>query len=292
MDKITSMKAFVAVIDRGSFTNASEHLGISRAAVSKYVMQLEDSLGVRLLNRTTRHHSLTDTGREYLPRCRAILADLNEAEANASKSNTALRGLLRINAPVSLGVRKMGEVIAGFCKKHPMIEVELELNDRFIDVVAEAFDVVLRIGKLNDSSLIARKIASIPMVTCASPGYLDAMGIPDHPEQLKQYACLTYDNAGRNSLWEFLKQGARQQIRISGPLTSNNGDVLADAARAGLGLVRSPLFIVADDLRAGSLQAVLGDWQPPDITMSALYPSRRFLSARARAFVDYALEHF
>jgi len=292
MDKLTNMAAFLAVIDRGSFTEAGQYLGISRAAVSKYVMQLEESLGVRLLNRTTRTHSLTDIGAEYVPRCRSILADMADADACANEAGRAVRGRLRLNAPVSFGVREMGKVIAKFCKIHPLIEIELELNDHFVDVVADAFDVVLRIGVLQDSSLIARKIANVPMVTCAAPSYLEAMGEPQTPQDLKQHACLVYDNIRRPSLWQFENKDSVQEVRVRGPLTSNNGDVLADAARAGLGIVQNPLFIVADDLRSGKLQEILTPWKQPDITLSAVYPSRKFLSARARAFIDHASQMF
>lgn len=288
MDKLTNMAAFLAVVDRGGFTRAGEHLGLSRAAVSKYVMQLEEHLGARLLNRTTRTHSLTAIGEGYMPRCRAILADVADADACATEASGALRGRLRLSAPVSLGARKMGEMIAAFCRAHPAVQVELVLNDSFVDVIAEGFDVVLRIANLSDSSLIARKIADMSMIACAAPHYLEAMGRPSMPDDLKHHSCLIYDNNARNSVWRFERKTEPQEVRVSGPLAANNGDALADAARAGLGIALLPQFIVADDLRDGHLEPVLPDWQSPDIAMSAVFPSKRFLSARVRAFIDHA----
>ncbi len=292
MDKLTTMAAFLAVIDKGSFTAAGEHLGLSRAVVSKYVMQLEADLGARLLYRTTRTHSLTDIGREYVPRCRAILADVADADDCANEASGAVRGRLRINAPLSFGTRQMGSMMAQFCRAYPLVRIDLELNDRFVDVVDEGFDVALRIGRLSDSSLIARKIVDMPMVTCAAPNYLDAMGRPDHPDALKHHACLLYGQGSRHVPWQFTKQGEDMDVRVSGPLASNNGDVLADAARAGLGIVQSPYFIVADDLQAGHLEAILPDWQQSDLSLSAVFPSKRFLSARVRVFIDHALQTF
>lgn len=292
MDRITSMIVFVEVVEAGSFTAASEKKGLSRAAVSKHVMQLEAHLGARLLNRSTRQLSLTEIGRLYYERCKSILADIEEAENCASEASANPRGQLSVNAPMSFGVLHLGPAIAAYCKRFPLVQISLDLNDRFIDVVAEGFDVVIRIAQLRDSSLIARKIAPCRRVLCASPDYLNTYGMPKVPQDLTLHRCLCYTNHSNENIWILNGPQGTETVRINGPVNANNGEILKSAAIEGLGIALEPTFIVGPDIRAGRLRIVLPDYQVPEITVNAVYPSRRYLSAKVRTFVVFLSSYF
>lgn len=287
MDRLTSMRVFTSVVENSGFSAASEKLGLSRAAVSKHIAQLEMHLGGRLLNRTTRRMSLTGVGRVYYTSCKQILEDIDAAECVVSGLSNAPRGVLRINAPMSFGSRRIAPLLARFNTLYPAVEVDLSLNDRLVDVVEEGYDLVIRIAELADSNLIARRLAPSHQLLCASPGYLQAHGIPQHPQDLARHACLRYSYSRHTDEWLLQGPAGEQRVRISGPLRSNNGDALCCAAEQGQGIALLPTFIAGDAIRAGRLQCVLPEYRPPVTGIHAIYPSSRHLSAKVRAFIDF-----
>lgn len=295
MDKLDAMQAFVKVVALGSFAEAGRALGLTRSAVSKAVMELEHVLGARLLDRTTRRVSATEAGRAYYERCVAILSAVEETEAEVSSLHDEPRGVLRVNAPMSFGMLYLGKAVADFMARYPAIKVELVLNDRFIDPLAEAVDVTVRIGALGDSSLIARKLAPVRRVLAASPDYLDKVGRPAEPDDLLTHRCLAYGQSSQVQRWELLRRndkGHERVVPISSVLCSNNGDVLRAAALAGQGVTKLPTFIVGPDIARGALEVVLSDWTPTALDMVALYAPNPYLAAKTRAFIDHLVSCF
>jgi DNA-binding transcriptional LysR family regulator len=294
MDRLTGMAVFARVIEAGSFTAAAVQLGMSKSAVSKAVAALEDRLGARLLNRTTRRLALTEVGRAFYERCARIVAEAEEAELAVTHLQVAPRGTLRVNAPVSFGALHLGPALAGFLARYPELRVEVELSDRFVDLLEEGYDVALRIAAtLPDSSMIARRITVNESVVCASPAYWQRHGRPQAPQELARHACVTYAYNPNPHEWPFVDAAGRPlTVRVDGPLHTNNGDAALHVALAGLAVVRLPRFICAPELAAGRLEAVLEDASPPPSGIYAIYPHSRHLSAKVRAFVDYLLERF
>lgn len=292
MDRLNGMHTFVEVVQSGSFTAAAEKMRLSRAQVSKSVMQLESHLGTRLLNRTTRRISLTEVGRIYFERCKAILKEIEEVESIAGDQATKPHGTLKLGVPTSFGMLHLNEAIPKFIKQYPEVQVELSLSDRFIDVVAEGFDLVIRIAELEDSSLIARKMAPCKRLFCASPEYLSQSGTPINPQELIHHQCLVYSNEARPEFWEIEGPEGPESIKVNGPMCADNGDALKAAAVAGLGIALVPTFIVGPDLASGRLQQVLPDYCPPEISIYAVFPSHRYLSAKVRTFIDFLSDYF
>jgi len=286
------MNIFVQVVKNESFTAASENMGLSRAQVSKSVMQLEKHLGTRLLNRTTRRISLTETGRIYYDRCIVLLNDIEEMEELAGEQTIIPHGTLTLSAPTSFGILQLKKAIPEYIKRYPQVKISLSLADRFIDVVAEGFDVGIRIAKLDDSSLVARKIAPCKRIFCASPGYLKKNGMPKVPMDLAIHPCLVYSSDLKPDTWVLHGTEGSQSIKVSGPICADNGDILKTAAIAGLGITLLPTFIVGTEINSGQLKQVLPDYCPPEISVYAVYPSRRYLSAKVRTFVDFLSEYF
>ncbi|ABC21842.1 LysR family transcriptional regulator [Rhodospirillum rubrum F11] len=289
MDRLTLMETFTKVAELGSFSRAAERLGLSRSVVSKYVSALEDRLGARLVNRTTRRLSLTEVGEVYLLRCQAILADLEEAEQAAGALHGAARGTLRINAPMSFGFRHLAAAIPPFLAHHPGLGVDMTLDDRFVDLLDAGFDVAVRIGSLPDSSLIAVRLAPLHIVVCASPEYIKAQGAPERPEDLTGHNCLIYSLQRFGDLYPLVHAGGGEQVSVPvhGRFRANNGDALRAAAVAGGGVMISPTFLCGDDLRAGRLVRLLPEWTGPEQGINAVYPHNRHVSAKVRAFVDH-----
>lgn len=292
MDRFHSMSVFVEVVEQGGFTAAMDKTGLSRAQVSKLVMQLEEHLGTRLLNRTTRRISLTEMGRIYYERCKTLLVEVEEIDSMASEQTTTPRGKLTIGAPSSFGTLHFKNVITEYMKQYPQVQISLHLTDRFVDVVDEGFDVVVRIAELADSSLIARKLSTCKLVVCASPSYLKEYGEPKVPQDLALHHCLLYSNSAKPDAWTLHGPAGMETVRVSGPLAADNGDILKAAALAGQGVVFMPTFIVGEDIRAGRLQQILTNYCPPDLAIYAVFPSRRYLSAKVRTFVDFAADYF
>jgi len=293
MDKFEDLQAFVTVVEAGSFTAAAERLNGNKSAISRRVSALEKRLGVQLLRRTTRKLNLTDTGRSFFERSARILADLDEAESAVAQEHGELRGRLRVALPHSFGVRHMGEPIAQFSRMHPDVRFDLDLSDRQVDLTQEGIDVAVRIGRLQDSSLIARRLFDSRTVVCASPDYLRQHGVPQTPDDLADYACLTYSNLKDAEYWEYIDDdGEEARIRVNITMSANSGDLLREAASGGLGIVMQPTFIAHEAIRRGDLQVILANYQWQFSTAYAVYPPTRHLSYRVRALIDFLVEYF
>ena len=293
MDRLAAIEAFVRVAETQSFSDAARLLGTSKSAVSRAVSGLEATLGARLLHRTTRALTLTEVGRGYLERANRILADLAEADSAVSQLQSAPRGRLRVNAPMSFGFLHLAPLLPALLARYPELAVDITMNDRFVDLVDEGFDVAVRIGTLADSSLISRRLAPIRRVLCATPGYLAAHGVPVLPDDLRAHQCLCNSNLPAGREWRFTAPDGRSlPVEVSGRLSANNGDALRVAALAGLGLVNLPSFIVGGDLQAGTLVSVLAPFIRQDLALHAVYPHARHLSPKVRAFVDFLAESF
>ena len=293
MDRFSGMAVFVEVVDASSFAGAARRLSMSPAMVSTHIQALEQRLGVRLLNRTTRRVSVTEIGQDYYERSLRILADMEEAERAAGDLQTAPRGVLRVTTSVSSGTRFLGPAIADYLANYPDVSIELSLDDRYIDLVEQRFDLAIRMGHLADSSLIARKLGSVGSVLCASPAYLETKGVPQTPRDLAGYNCLVYTHATRQNVWRFFdKDGGEQVVRISGRFLANNGDVLLNLALKDAGVVLLPRFIAESDLKTGSLVRLLPEYETPQIPVNAVYPHSRYVSAKTRTFIDFIAARF
>jgi DNA-binding transcriptional LysR family regulator len=292
---LEDMTVFVRAVEAASFSGAAQRLGLAKSVVSRRIRSLEARLGTSLFHRTTRRLSLTETGQAYYERARRILADIIEAEEVARRLQSELKGTLKVAAPMSFGLLHLSPAVADFLVAHPQLEIDLDLNDRRVDLVNEGHDLAIRIGKLADSSLIARRLAPCRHVVCASPAYLQARGEPRSPEELEddRHDCLLYRNRTISNEWRFRIGGEWRSLRVRATrLGVNNGDVLRDAAIAGIGLVVLPTFIVSEALRRGDLKAVLCDFELDDPAIHAVWPPNRELSAKVRAFVDFLSERF
>lgn len=286
MDLLDDMRIFVNAVEAMSFTGAATKLGLSKQFVSRRIASLEQSLGARLLLRTTRRLAVTDLGRIYYERARRILEDVEAANLAVSSRGERPRGNLRVSAPMSFGTMFLGSVIPSFLSTYPDVSIELELNDRTVDIIGEGYDAAVRIGALADSSLIARNIAPMRMVTCASPRYLEAHGTPETPEALREHALLPYGHSQRVT-WTYQRDGHALDIPVSGRLRVNNGELARDAAVAGLGITLLPVFIVAPALLNGRLVTVLDAFAPPEAAIHVVYPQHRQASLVIRAFADF-----
>ncbi len=286
------MAAFVQVVEGRSFSAAARGLGLTRSAVSRQIALLEDRLGARLLNRTTRHLSPTEAGSVYYEHCVRILAEAVTAERAVMDLDEAPRGLLRINAPMSFGLGHLGAAMAGLMAAHPALRIELTLDDRVVDLVAEGYDLAVRIAELPPSTLIARKLAVNRRVLCAAPSYLARAGTPERPQDLVRHRCLAYSYLATGNDWRFRGPDGPITVRIDGAFTANNGDVLRHVALAGCGIMLSPTFIVSDDLRAGRLVPILAGYVDADTGIFAVYPQTRHLSPKVRAAIDFLAKRF
>ena len=289
MDRIAAMDAFSRVARLGSFTRAADELRISTTAVSRRVSDLEDHLGVRLLERNTRRLSLTEVGAGYLERCDRILQDLLELESAAATEDT-VRGTLRVTAGVDFGRNPVAGIVVAFQELHPDARIDLHLSDHFVDLVGEGFDVAIRMGELRDSSLIARRLGASRLVAVASPAYLAEHGVPGHPAELREHACVLDTNGSHR--WTFEGRDGPMVVVPTPRLSVNSPTVTRDLVLSGRGISLVPLFAVAEDLRAGRLRELLEPWQLPEIPLNAVYPPGRRLSTRVRAFVDFLVERF
>lgn len=293
MDRLTEMEAFVRVVDHGGFTEAARKMGVSKSAVSKHVAALEARLAVRLLNRTTRRVSLTELGLAYYDRARVVLADALDADSMVTAMQATPAGSLRISAPVSFGVAQLSPAVAGFLCAFPEVDVNMVLDDRFVELVAEGFDLAVRIGVLQDSALKARKLAEARRLLVASPDYLAAMGAPRTLDDLGAHRLLHYTNLATGNFWRLRgASGEERHIRVGGRLTANNGDSLMRAAEAGIGVALLPSFILGDALETGRLVEVLPDRAPDLLGVFAVHPEARFPQPKLRAFVDFLVERF
>jgi DNA-binding transcriptional LysR family regulator len=294
LDRLTSLEVFARVASVGSLSGAARAMGLSQTMVTKHIASLEARLGIKLFHRTTRRLSITEAGRSYLESSERILSDMEAADAAVASERVEPRGLLRVNVPVVFGTRQIAPLLADFTERYPNVTIELGLNDRLVDLAEEGWDLAIRIGKLRDSSMVARRLAPSRMVVCAAPSYLARHGTPRSVGDLASHNCLGYTLSQQASAaeWLFGKQG-EIRVQVKGNLRANNGDALRAATLAGLGVARQPTFIVADDLRAGTLVALALD--QPEIQTSAVHavylPDRR-PPAKVRAFIDFLAASF
>jgi DNA-binding transcriptional LysR family regulator len=288
MDKFADIEAFTAVVEAGTFSAAGERLGIAKSVVSRRISQLERRLGSRLLHRTTRRLALTDTGKNFYQRTVQILADLDDAEQSVTDETIELRGSIKLAAPLSFGLKHLSDAITDFLNEHPAIELNLDLNDRNVNLVEEGFDMAVRIGELQDSTLVARRLGTMRSVTCASRAYLERHGEPAHPDELHEHIGLQYSNIKYKQQWRYqTPEGktiyAQPQIRIR----ANNGEALAAAACAGLGITRGPTFILGSYIRKGSLITILNEYQRSPVGIYAVYPPGRLIPKRIQIFSNF-----
>ncbi len=292
MDRLDGMAAFAAVAEAGSFTAAATRLGVSRALVGKRVAALEATLGVRLFDRTTRRVGLTAAGLAFIGRCKDILAAFEDASRLVQQDRLEPAGVLRVNAPMSFGILHLAPLVVAFMKRHPNLQVQMTLTDRFVDLVEEGFDVGVRIGALADSSLVARRLAPARRVVCAAPAYLGRHGAIEAPEDLLRHRCLHYGHLATGTSWPFVGPGGMRTVRILPTFSANNGEVLLQAAEAGLGVALLPTFICGAALAAGRLVQVLEGFAVPEIAVNAIWPSNRLMPAKVRLFVDLLVDRF
>jgi DNA-binding transcriptional LysR family regulator len=293
MDKFDSIRAFTQVVVSGGFAAAAREMGLSRSAVNKLVIALENQLGVQLLHRSTRVVNPTETGLAFYERCVEILASLEEAERAVIQLHQEPRGRLRVNAPMTFGTMHLAPVLTDFLVQYPALQVQLTLNDRFIDPIEEGFDVTVRIAKPQQAaSLIVHLLAPVQRVLYAAPIYLETYGTPSHPDQLRHHSCLHYGQLAVENQWILIGADGEYTVPVSGVLCSNNGKVLKDAAVKGLGITLLPRFLVEEELRQGNLQPVLPDYHPPQLSLYVLYPVNRHLSTKIRLLVDFLRERF
>jgi DNA-binding transcriptional LysR family regulator len=293
MDRFADLEAFVTVVNSGSFSAAAERLGTAKSALSRRISALEQRLGAKLLHRTTRKLSLTDAGRTLFERANRLLADLDEAEQAVRDDQAELRGRIKVAAPVTFGIRHLAGAITDFMCQHPDLQLDLDLNDRQVDLVEDGLDLAVRIGELPDSSLIARRLTRIRRVVVASPDYLERHGTPDHPLDLADHVGLLYSNISHRETWCFHDAQEREWIPdIPIRLRANNGDLLTAAAEAGLGVLVVPTFIAHTAIERTSLIPILTDFPLSDVGLHLVYTPGRQLSQRVRVLADFLAERF
>jgi DNA-binding transcriptional LysR family regulator len=293
MDRFADIEAFTSVVEAGTFSAAGERLGVAKSVISRRISQLEKRLGSRLLHRTTRRLALTDAGKNFYQRAVQVLADLDDAEQSVTEETIELRGSLKLAAPLSFGLGHLSDAITDFLNEHPAIELNLDLNDRNINLVEEGFDLAVRIGELQDSTLVARRLGTVRNITCASRDYLERYGEPASPDELHQHIGLQYSNINYKQQWCYeTPEGktiyAQPQIRIR----ANNGEALAAAASAGLGITTGPTFILGRHIKEGSLIRILNEYQRPSVGIYAVYPPGRLTPRRIQVFSEFLAGRF
>ncbi|RYZ12322.1 MAG: LysR family transcriptional regulator [Alphaproteobacteria bacterium] len=292
MDRLQAVEIFVKVAELKSFSAAATALNLSRTLVSERVRDLEEDLGVRLLQRTTRRVGLTESGAAFLERVRVGLSALEEAAAEASSLSVEPRGLLRVNAALSFGFRHLAPAVGSFLERYPKVKVDLTLDDRQVDLIQEKVDIAIRIGELRDSTAIARKLATCRMLVCAAPLYLKRYGAPKRPPDLKNHTCCSYSLLQDGEDWQFVRGREKITVRIASRLRSNNGDAVAEAAASGAGIALQPDFIAGPLIKQGRLVEVLPGWRAAEYGVFALYPPTQFLPAKSRVFLNHLAEVF
>ena len=284
------MRVFSAVAKYGSFSVAAKKLSISKAMASKHVQNLENSLGVRLFNRTTRKLNLTELGHAYYDKVESILTDIDETEQSISQRNSEPKGTLKIMAQPSFGAFHLSRTLSEYLKKYPDVKTEIELSNRMPDLVEDGVDLAFHFGELEDSMYIARKIASARRITCASPSYIKQNGKPQTPDDLSKHNCLVYSPRSAVEEWEFIQNDQNIKIGVSGDIQCNDNDALRIAAIQGCGIAQLPTYIVGLDILSGRLCALLEEYEPEKLPIYALYNHRKYLSAKIQTFIDFIYE--
>jgi DNA-binding transcriptional LysR family regulator len=293
MENLTDIAVFVRVVECASFTKAADQLELSRAVISKYITRLEERLGARLLNRTTRRLSLTEAGAELFEASRGALERIDEAEQAITRLQREPKGRLKVNAPMSFGILHLAPALPEFLKRYPGIHIDFKMDDRMVDLVQEGFDVGVRIASLQDSSLVAKKLAPCRQVLCAAPSYLEEFGEPQTPDDLVAHNCILYHYSSSANVWRFIAPNGREiSVAVTGNLRANNGIAEREVAVQGLGLHYTPTFYVGDLLREGKLKRVLPEYALPELGVHAVYPQRAYVAPKVRAFVDFLAKRF
>ncbi len=292
MNRFEELEAFVAVVDYEGFGRAADKIGTAKSKISRRVSDLERRLGVQLLQRTTRRQALTEAGREFYQRARQVLSDLDEAENSLADSQRQVSGNIRLALPLGFGINLLAEPVSHFMAQHPEVRIDVDLNDRQVDLIAENIDLAIRIGDLEDSSLIARRLARVHFATCASPDYLRRCGEPKTPAELAGHEVMSYSNLPVGRQWSFDHDGKRHNPRVKYRLSANNGEFLATAACYDLGIVSGPLAFLQAHIEAGRLVPILTEYTRDEAGMYAVYPPGRLISGRVRALSDAFYEHF
>lgn len=294
MDSVAGMRIFSRVVEAGSFSAAGRLLGLAPSSVSRQIGELEAMLGVRLFHRTTRKLSLTEAGETYYERSRDIVRAVDEANLAVTEARAGPSGILRVNVPASVARLHIASAVAAFLGQYPAVKVVMSVTDRMVDIVGEGLDVAIRIGQLEDSSLIARKVGEGRRLVCASPAYLKRAGRPDHPSELTDHACLTFRRHPGSNLWRFRNGDERIEVRATGPFFADDGDTVVAAASAGLGLILVPEWLVGPEISGGRLVEVLSgyDTDPAISPLHALYAPGPYIPPKVRAFVDFLAGRF
>jgi len=292
MSDLNRMVIFFQVVEAQSFSGAARQLGIARSAVSRHIALLEKTIGVRLLNRSTRRLSLTEAGETYYQSCARIVAEMETATQRINRLQEEPRGTLKVAAPISLGNRFITPLVRSFMQRYTALNVELLLDDEVVDMVSENIDVSIRVGWLHDSNLIARKLGNWPRFLCASPGYLEHHGRPESPAQLTHHEWIIFTRLPAPYHWTFTKNKREERIQVKGRLRSNNADAVHTSLLAGTGITAQAAFLVDEDIKAGRLEHLLPDWDCGSVGMYAVYQDRRYQQARVRLFIDFVSEAF
>ena len=291
-DRFELIQSFVAVAQKLSFVEAADSLQVDPSALSRRIRRLEKRLGVRLFNRNTRRVALTEAGILYLSHCTEVLAKLDQADAIVSHLSASPRGLLRMTLPVSFGQRHIAPALPEFLNRYPQLELDLSFTDRFVDVVEESIDVAIRIGQLQDSQLVVRRLAANRRVLCAAPAYVQKYGSPQTPKELEQHSCLNFSRFATGDIWHFSRQNQRIAVPVKGKLRADNGEALYQAVLGGCGIALMPTYIVGDALRTGELETVLDDWKVPTTDIFAMLGVGQYIPSKTQVFVDFLVERF
>jgi len=292
MDRLAAMKTYRAVVETGGFSSAARRLGLSKAAVSKQIAELEADFGTALLHRTTRRLNVTEAGQRYFENCVRLIDELEVVEADVRSAQAEPSGKLRVSAPINFGDRVLGPLVCALAERYPKLELQFELSDRFVNLIEDGFDAALRIRtSLPDSSLVARRLCRVSRSVCAAPAYLKRAGVPKTPKDLKDHPCLLYTLSATAQDWRFVIGGKVQSVRVNGAIQSNNGQFLLAPLRAGLGIACLPDFIIADELKAGRLKRILLDVPVEDHDLYIVFPGNRHQSPKVRVFAELAAQY-
>lgn len=292
MDRLAAMKVFVKAVEAGSISSAAQELGMSSQLAGKQIRALEDGLGVKLLTRTTRRQSLTDSGQVFYERAKNILAEMDMAEALMAETRSEPRGRIRISAPVTFGCHALAPELSEYLRRHPEVSVDINLTNRNVDLVEEGFDVIFRAGDLPDSSLIAKRLAPYRLVLCAAPAYMASASSLQTPQDLTEHECLIFSHSSLRTHWSFIGPEGPVTVAITGRFCANSGEALRAAALSSMGVLFQPYELVANELSAGKLVRLLPDYEPPPRALHALYASDRQMTPKLRSFLDFTIEKF
>jgi DNA-binding transcriptional LysR family regulator len=292
VDRLDAMQMFVRIVETGSLSAVAREMGTTQPTVSKQLTALEQHVKTRLLHRTTRKLSLTEAGTLYYDTCKRVVDELREAEATLSQWQNSLSGRIQVNTSIAFGETFMTALMLEFQRRNPALTVHLSLDDRFIDLVAEGVDVAVRLGRLADPNLIARRLGTSRRIVVATPAYLEKHGFPERPEDLVHHNCLLYSYLSTGNEWVFAGEEGEIRVRVSGNFESNNGHALRAAVNANLGIAMAPDWLAYEGLRSGQVVAILQRFEPPPFEISAVYPSNRMLTAKVRALIEFLLDEF